>query len=284
MSKRGVIRVATCQFAVTANIKRNAAQIRRHIAQAKRRRADVVHFPETALSGYAGVAFDSWDDFDWAALKAETEAICRLARARKLWVILGTTHPLSEKHLPHNSVYVINSRGRIVERYDKRFCTGSDLRYYSPGDHFPLCTINGVKCGVLICYDVRFPELYREYNRLGAQCIFHSFHNAGGPKGPNIWTTIMRTTMQARAATNYVWVSGNNSSKYYSSWPSVLIRPNGEIAGQLRPNRAGVMVNTIDTNKKLYDASGAYRDRAMNGILHSGRVVRDPRSEDRKSL
>jgi len=284
MHKSGVIRVATCQFSVGANIRRNGAQIRRQIKQAKKRRADVVHFSETALSGYAGNNFTTWDGFDWDALRAETLAIAELARQTGLWVLLGSTHRLSGRHLPHNSIYIINPQGRIVDRYDKRFCTGSDLKYYSPGNYLPVFHINGVKCGALICYDLRFPELYREYKRRGIQCLFQSFHNAGADKGPNVWTRIMRQTMQARAATNYFWISMNNSSAYYQSWPSTFIKPNGEIAASLKFHRAGVMVNVVDTHVELYDASAPYRKRAMSGTLHSGRLVDDPRSKARRSL
>jgi predicted amidohydrolase len=284
MPKRGTIQVATSQFAVSGNIKRNAGQMRRQIERAKRMRADVVHFPETALSGYAGTEFDSWDGFDWDTLRTETESICDLARQRKIWVLLGSSHPLTGRHMPHNCVYVINDHGKIAERYDKRFCTGGDLRFYTPGDHFSVFSINGVKCGVLICYDVRFPELHRAYKELGIQCLFHSFHNTRSVPGPNIWGTIMPPTMQARAATNYFWTSGNNSSAYAQCWPSLFIRPNGEVVQRLRRNEAGVMVNKVDTNTQLYDASAPYRVRSMRGILHSGTVQEDQRSSDRTCL
>lgn len=284
MSKPGVIRVATCQFAVTGRIKRNALQIRRQMVQAKAQRADLVHFSETALTGYAGTNFESWEGFDWATLRSETERIMELARAKKLWVVLGSTHRLTGKHLPHNSLYIISPAGRIVDRYDKCFCTNGDLRFYSPGTHLPVFKVNGVTCGALICYDLRFPELYRKYKRLGVECLFQSFHNADSAGGPNVWTRIMRQTMQCRAATNYFWVSANNSSAYYQSWPSVFIKPSGETAGQLKFHRAGVMVNTVDTSAELYDASGAFRDRAMRGVLHTGRPVKDARSHARTSL
>ncbi len=284
MSMKGTIRVATCQFAVTASIRRNAAQIRRQIAQAKRLRADVVHFSEAALSGYAGAEFKTWDGFDWEALLAETEFICRLAAEKRLWVVLGSAHRLSGRHLPHNSLYIIGPDGRIVDRYDKRFCTSSDLDYYTPGDYLPVFSINGVRCGALICFDLRFPEIYREYRKLGVECIFQSFHNARAEKGPNVWTAIMRPTMQCRAATNYFWVSMNNSSTWYQSWSSAFIRPDGTVAASLPRHRAGVMVNTVDTSRELYDPSRPFRDAAMRGVLHTGRTVRDPRSAERRSL
>ncbi|MDP6115827.1 MAG: carbon-nitrogen hydrolase family protein [Planctomycetota bacterium] len=278
--KRGIIQVATCQFATSANVKRNSRQIHRQIEQAASKSADVAHFPECALSGYPGPEFDSWEGFDWELLRAEMESICRLAKKHKLWVILGTAHRLTGKHLPHNSLYAINSSGKIVERYDKRFCTGGDLRFFSPGDHCSVFDINGIRCGMLICYDVRFPELYRAYQKEGTQLLFDSFWNARA-EGPNIHTTIMRPTLQARAATNYFWISATNSSAHYQSWPGVLIRPNGEFAASLKTDRAGVMVNTVDTIEKLYDASSPWRERSMKGHLNSGKTVKDARSRDR---
>ena len=279
--KEGTIRAATCQFAVSEDIKRNAAQMREQILQAKAQGADVVHFPECALSGYAGNDFKSWDDFDWDLLVSESQAICRLAAEEKIWVIFGSAHRLSDDNLPHNCLYVIDDRGRIVDRYDKRFCTSRDLEYYSPGDHFVTFEINGVSCGVLICYDVRFPELYRQYKMLGVECMFHSFYNARG-KGPNILTTIMPPTVQTRAAANYIWVSATNSSGYYQAWPSRLVQPDGIIVDSLPRNCAAVMVNDVNTREKFYDAAGVNRKRAIEGILHSGDVIKDQRSADRK--
>lgn len=280
--KRGKVRVATCQFPVSGNIRRNADRIIDQITVASGRRADVVHFPETGLPGYGGMDYGSWDNFDWDLLYRATGEIISLARRKKVWVILGSTHRLSSGHLPHNSLYAISPEGMIVDRYDKRFCTGGDLKFYSPGDHFTVFDINGVRCGMLICYDVRFPELYREYKKLEVQLVFDSFYNARA-KGPGIHRIIMRPSLQARAATNYLWISASNSSAYYS-WPSVFIQPDGVILGQLNANRPGVMVNTADTTRDYYDASRQHRDRAMEGVLNSGSLVDDPRSRERKSL
>lgn len=167
--------IATCQFPVSGDIRRNGRRIRDAIRFASRERAHVVQFPEVGLSGYASVHFDTHDDFDWDTLTQETEAIQRLARKHGIWVILGSAHRLGKDHAPHNCLYAINAKGEIADRYDKLFCTGNDLRNYTPGTHFSVFDIRGMRCGMLICHDVRYPELYRAYKKKGVCCMFHSW-------------------------------------------------------------------------------------------------------------
>jgi hypothetical protein len=177
-----VLKVATCQFAVGADIEVNLRHLKRQMTVAAQRGARVAHFPEGALSGYAGVDFESFAGFDWDSLGDATVKVSEHARDLAIWTVVGSAHRLSGSHKPHNSLYVIDDAGQIVERYDKRFCGGDteettgDLAHYTPGDHFSVWNIDGVRCGALICYDYRFPELYRQYKTLGVDLVFHSFH------------------------------------------------------------------------------------------------------------
>ena len=246
---------------------------------AKQQHADLVHFPECALSGYAGVDHRNLKQFDWTRLHQEMKTILKLADRLDLWVVLGSTHRLTGTHKPHNSLYVITPEGTVADRYDKRFCTLPDLTFYSPGDHFVTFDVHGVRCGLLICYDIRFPELYREYYRRGVRLLLHSFYNARQKPGA-IHPKIMPPTAQAYAAVNNMFVSLNNSSAPYS-WPSRFITPDGLIAASLPTDKPGVMVHVVDIHRKYYDASAPYRANAINGILHSGQTVQDPRSKDR---
>jgi predicted amidohydrolase len=288
-----VLKIATCQFAVGKDIRRNARQICEFLHKAKKAKADIVHFSECALSGYVGTDFPSFAGFDWDLLGEETEKIMSLASKLGLWVVLGSTHRLTpdknirgqaEPNKPHNSLYLINPQGKIVDRYDKRFCTKGDLRRLTPGDHFVYFTIDKVKCSLLICFDLRFPEIYRELYKQKVNCVFQSFYNAR-QKGPSVHTHIMRQTMQAHAATNHFWISMSNASGYYSPYPSCFIQPDGVIVRQLKANRPGLMVNTVDMSKKFYDPMADFRDLAIAGILGNGPAkINDPRSKDTASL
>jgi predicted amidohydrolase len=283
------LRVATCQFSVEGEIDHNRDWVLRQIDEAADKGVDVVHFSECALSGYAGVDIPNVQSIDWDKLRTATRAILAAAKRRRVWVLLGSTHHIDDGIKPHNCVYVINPRGEIVDRYDKRFCTGKcdkqatlDLVHYSPGNRYVTFKVKGFTCGVAICYDYRFPELYRGYKQRGVDVMFQSFHNArksvvADPKY-NIWKTIVPATMSCRAAENHIWFSANNSTARPSKWASFTVRPDGQIMGRLRLHQPGVLITDMKMDPKLMDAPGPWRHAAMNGQLHSGELVTHPRS------
>ncbi|MHC5163641.1 MAG: carbon-nitrogen hydrolase family protein [Planctomycetota bacterium] len=280
----GIIHIATCQFPVSADVEANASQIRAQMQQAADAGADIVHFPECALSGYASVDFESFAGYDWDLLKDKTTEIIELAGQLKLWAVLGSSHRLTEPNKPHNSLYLISSEGKLVDRYDKRFCTQIDFDNYTPGDHFVHFEVNGVRCSLLICFDLRFPELYRELYKDGVRCIFQSFYNAR-QQGPSIHSEIMRQTMQANAANNGFWVSMTNSCGWFCPYPSCFIQPDGRIVGQLEDHKEGLMINSVDLNETFYDPTAPFRNMAIDGTLTNRTdLIEDIRSKKRDLL
>lgn len=281
---QGKLKIATCQFPVCEKIEANAGHILKLIRQAADKGADIAHFPEGGLSGYAGVDFTGFEGYDWPLLAGKTQEIMRLAGELKLWVALGSAHRLTDPHKPHNCLYLISPEGKIAGRYDKRFCTAMDLEHYTPGNHFFHFDINGVKCSLLICFDLRFPELYRVLCKDGVRCVFQSFYNAR-QQGPSVHTEIMRQTMQANAANNGFWASMSNSCGWYCPYPSCFIQPDGRIVGQLPEHREGLMVHTVDLSEAFYDPAAPFRDLAISGRLNNAReVIDDPRSSNLTEL
>ena len=303
------LNVATCQFPIDSNIESNLQHIMQQMISAQEQGAKVVHFPESCLSGYAGTDFLSYENFNWGLLEKCTYEVLDLARKLHIWVILGSTHRLSGQNKPHNSLYIIDDKGNLIDRYDKMFCAGDetgktgDLAHYTPGNHFCVFKIENVCCGTLICHDGRYPELYREYKRKGVQLMFHSYHaghidaerframqNQVGfdnhQFNPEI--TIPGITqpaaMHVAAANNYMWISCPNSSARESCWSSFFVRPDGVITGKVKRHTTGILLSTVDTEAKFYDSTVAWRDRAMKGIFHSGEVVQDRRTDERTRL
>ncbi|MCJ8329101.1 MAG: carbon-nitrogen hydrolase family protein [Lentisphaeria bacterium] len=273
--KKGIVNVATCQFGITTNVRKNSEIIQRQIIQAKAKGADLAHFPETAVTGYP-FGRSKFTGFDWDLIQEETRTIMKLAKKERIWVALGSAHQLTGKRMPHNCLYVINSSGKIVERYDKCFGTGAHLTTFK---------VNGVCFGIIICYDTWFVELYREYKKLGVDCILHSIYSnyRDFSDRTNKENTEDTSFPQTHARVNRFWISSSNYADKYQDATSTWTEPNGHVTS-LSFKRASVMVNEIDLTANHWDPSSPYRDLALKGILTNGKKNRDPRSTDRTIL
>lgn len=82
--------------------------------------ARLAHFPEGFLPGCGVENVAGWDDVDRAVVRHELEEVAALAGELGIWVVLGSAHPLTPSHRPHNSLYVISDEGKLVDRFDKQ--------------------------------------------------------------------------------------------------------------------------------------------------------------------
>src|SRR5206468_3811476 len=135
----------------------NGRIVRESMREAAAAEVRLIQFPEGFLSGYAKEQIADWDDVDWPAVRDELEATAGLAADLGIWVVLGSAHPLTPPNRPHNSLYVISDQGRIVTRYDKRFCSNTEItRCYSPGFEPVTFDVDGYRFGLAICIEVNF--------------------------------------------------------------------------------------------------------------------------------
>lgn len=233
--------------------------------EAARRGAELVHFSEAALSGYAGSQFDSFRRYPWEVLDDETRRVRDLAAELRLWTILGSTHR-QRQGKPLNSLYLIAPTGRAVKRYDKCFLMPRDCRHYSPGRRLATHTLNGIKFGLLICFDFRFPEIWREYLKRRCRLIFLSSYLAA-PKPSPVMESVAPATMATRASENVFWLVANNTSGERPWCGSRVLRPDGSVACQAPAGRPAVLVHTIDLaeDAKLYNPIGRLALRVARG-------------------
>jgi predicted amidohydrolase len=272
------LNIATCQFPVSRHIKKNLAFILRQIEYAKQKKAEMVHFSESSLSGYAGIDFYDYAEVDEELLKLSLKQIIDLSAKLKIWVIIGGHHFEGRNRLPYNCLWIIDENGSIVQRYDKRFCTGNageeEHSYFKAGKKPRQFMVKGIKCGVLICHEWRYPELYREQHGLGTKILFQSWYDGNltvkhYKKDGKDLGSLITGTVRGNAANNRLWISASNTSKKESSFASFVVQPNGKILNQLKRNVTGVLVNQIDLSKNFEDPSKPWRGRAMKGILHT---------------
>lgn len=262
------LKIATCQFPVTGDIKSNADYIKKFINEAAQNNADIVHFSEAALSGYPPKDIPSFKNYNWEALRKGTHEIMDLAKKNNIWIVLGSAHFISEKVKPLNSLYIISDEGRVVDRYDKSMLTKGDSLFYTAGNHIVVIELKGYKLGFLICYDSCYPEMYNLYRHKGVKLMFHSFYNAHH-EGETILDEIIPAEIRVRASDNIMWVIANNSSGCYSSWPTCIARPDGSLES-LERGIPGILYREFpDTESSV----------KFNSWLHNFKMMKLPEDE-----
>lgn len=186
-------RFAAIQMCSTADVVANNAEIERLVRQAAGQGAQVVSLPEAANLLLR-------DQFDYpAACRTEDEdstlALCR-ALAAELGIWLHTGSLLlrqAQGDRIHNRAHMIAPDGRITARYDKLHTFDVALggagdfiesRVVAPGARGAItCEAAGLKLGLSICYDLRFPYLFRALASAGAGVLMipASFSPITGP-------------------------------------------------------------------------------------------------------
>ena len=240
------VRVATTQPIAGVDVRRNGDAVRDLTRRAAASHARVLHFPEGFLSGYAKELISDWADVDWIAVRSEIDLIAALAADLGLWVVLGSAHPLNPPHRPHNSLYVISEQGRIVDRYDKRICSNTEITsFYSPGFEPVVFDVDGYRFGCMICIEVNFPHLFTEYERLGVDCLLLS-----------AWPvdSIFLTKARAHAAINNYWLSLAAPAQSLGLMRSTIIGPDGsDLAAVETPAEPAVV--TLDRHAPEFSSS-----------------------------
>ena len=231
------LRIAVSQFPVSKNIRKNEAYISRHIVYASQKKADVVHFPETALSGYESEI----GGLNWSLLRESLDRIKDLAKQRKICIVLGLHEKQNKGKKPFNSTYLISKTGQILGTYSKANLYKKETKRFSAKNNSLVKDINGVRCGFLICYDSCFPKLFDYYRDRNVKVLFLSYGNAGSRHGKNSLNELMEAQLKTRAADNQMYISASNSSAKYSRMPSGVVSPDGKFI-HLKRHKPGVLI------------------------------------------
>jgi predicted amidohydrolase len=277
------IRIAAVQTEVTTDPATNGRAVRRALRQAADGGARLAHLCEGSLSGYAGQAkahFDGWQ-IDWAPVRDELRAAAQLAGELGMWVVIGGNHRLTGGRWPHNSLWIINDRGELVDRYDKRLCSNSEItRFYTPGSRPCVFEVDGFRFGCLLCIEVNFPELWLEQQALGVDCVLFSTFSED---------PIFDVLARGHAAANGFWVSFAVPAQHGDAVPSGVIGPHGYgLVSAPADRQPAVVCIDLDRTDPALDIAlhraRPWRQLARSGTLYRGRHADDdPRSNDRRT-
>ena len=172
--------------------------------QAMADQPDVLVFPETWNTGFFPKEnLESLCDQDGAKVR---DVFGKLAAKLNVNIVAGSVANYRDGRV-FNTAFVFDRSGTCVASYDKThlFTPMGEDNYFTPGDYLCRFTLDGVSCGLIICYDVRFPELTRSLTVPGLDMLFVV------SQWPKVRTFHLRSLTTARAIENQMFVVCCNS-------------------------------------------------------------------------
>ncbi|MBA6293391.1 carbon-nitrogen hydrolase family protein [Colwellia sp. MB3u-70] len=239
-----MMQICAIQMSSNTCVEDNIADIEQQLATLEPAQQQLVLLPECCLF------FGGKDKAQLALAKENQQSnglktrLGKLAIKYNVFLVAGSIPVLSNQPEKFtNSCFVFSPEGQELGRYDKihlfdvavqdnekNYC---ESRYVKAGDHVSVVNLAGVNVGLSICYDLRFPELFRQLCQQGAKII----------TVPSAFTRVTgaahwQTLLQARAIENQVYIVAAGQEGVHlngrETWGhSMIISPWGEILAQL---------------------------------------------------
>ena len=246
-----MFRVSCIQLCSSNDINHNISRTKKYFVKAVRQKSDFILTPEVSSQ----ISLDKKKLLNSTTSMEKDfylKEILKLAKKYKKWVLVGSIIIKIKNKLFNRSI-LISSKGKIRCYYDKIHMYDAKLsskeKYYEsklfkPGNKLKISNLPWGKIGLSICYDLRFPGMYKKMSKQGA--IFLSVPSAfTETTGKKHWHTLLK----ARAIENisYVFAPGQagkhcNGRKTYGH--SLIISPDGKIIKELG-KKEGVITASI---------------------------------------
>lgn len=237
-------------------INKNFAKAERYLSQAVKQGAKFVLFPEYFLTG---VIYK--DVLGKIPLFSELiSRVSRWAKKYKIYIIAGSIVE-KDRDRYYNTTAIISPKGEILDKYRKKALVYNELDYLERDKKIVVVSTPFAKIGVVICWDIAFPEIIRKVALKGADIIFcpANWGIGGNPLQASYKFSIEKKYMSAfitaRAFENelgivFANVCGRYTSPIYSDrmagQTQICYPPFGTIAKISKSNEEGVVTGKID--------------------------------------
>jgi predicted amidohydrolase len=219
------VRVACCQFDIAWEDKpANYVRVERRVRDAKLEPGTLLLLPEMFATGFTMNAADIAE----TPQGPTAQFVAQLAKTHGIHVLAGVVLANNASHA-QNEALLFDSAGKQICRYAKihRFSFAAEDQHYAAGTEAVSCAIEGWRVQPTICYDLRFPELFRQKEVAGAELI------CAIANWPSTRTSHWDTLLKARAIENQAYVAavnrcGRDPNVEYSGH-SQIISPRGEV-------------------------------------------------------
>ena len=253
------MKVACVQLSSGEDYNKNFSDIVKFVNLAIKKKSDLIITPETSsiITNNKELLFKRSYSMKKDPL---IKKIKEISKKSKKWIMIGSL-PIRDGNKLRNRSLLIGPRGKIVKYYDKinmfdviisKKEKYNESKTYNAGKKLVVAKLPWGNLGFSICYDLRFPEMYRALSKKDNVLFItvpSAFTNTTGKKH---WINLLK----ARAIENFCFVfapnqTGNNNPHRKTYGHSTIISPDGKIL-KIKKSGKGVIFCKIKPNEAIY--------------------------------
>ena len=246
------MKIGAYQFPVTGNITENLSRILAAVDQAAREGIELLIFPECAVTGYPPLEIPSSSSVDEALAEEAHRQLRDAAVRHHIFLLAGTIVRRNASF--YNAALFFAPDGSITE-YDKRALWGWDRESFEPGSLDGIVQAGSLRLGIRICFEVRFPEYFRELYRARTDLDIILFHDVSDHADPERYDLI-RGHIRTRAVENACPVLTVNAAGPFQSAPTLFSDASGRVLSETDPGREILLVYNFEKKEPDFGELG----------------------------
>jgi len=246
------MRIAAVQLAVTGDIPANLREMEAHIRRMHEKGSELIVFPECCLTGYPPHTLKAVSDVSAGAVTEAIGSLQRLVDTLNVAILFGSIVPQKGKY--SNSAVLLRPRGE-KKAYSKRTLWGWDRDNFIPGCESGVFDLGGLRIGVRICYEIRFPELFRELYRGKTDINIVLFYDVSEREDKERYE-IITSHLRTRAAENVTPVVSVNTAALFQTAPTAVFGKSGELFHACDPGRPGFLLFDFEKTENTFSEQG----------------------------
>lgn len=228
---------------VVGDIAGNLGRMADLVGRAVNQGAELVVLPEICDIGYD---LDRIKDLAEGLPNRSSGRFCEIARDNKIILVAGMAE--RRRGSIYNTAVVFGPGGDIISVYDKtHLCPIPPIDepgIFKPGSKISVIEVAGIRIGITICYDIRFPEVYRKIALDGAQIILHP------TAFPRVRIEQLEICCRTRALENQLFIISADhcgfAGKIEMGGRSMIVGPEGDIRASANETEETIVLEIID--------------------------------------
>jgi len=246
------MRIGAYQFSVTSDVNSNFNKIEYAIHAAKEKQVKLLVFPECALTGYPPRDLKNSADVDFTKLDFIYNQLQQSCNLLDINVIVGT---ITQKDNKYYNTALFFSPFRERQSYKKRALWGWDKDNFEIGNDDGIFQVDDWKIGVRICFEIRFPEYFRELYKEQTDINIVMFYDVSDNNDVFRYEMI-KSHIMTRAVENVTYTLSVNTISPFQTAPTILFGRSGQVLNEAVKNEEGLLVYDLERKEINFGETG----------------------------